>query len=312
MSCGCNCKIVTTISATHSFKIYTTVFKEVEPKRNKLKKSQNQLQTKQKALKVAAERVRDDLRTSGVISQVELSGVRIDEISIEVSEKALRRYGLTFAEVAAAVRRTSIDLPAGSVESEDGEVLLRTQGLLRVGREYEDVVVLTRPDGTALRLRDIGTVIDGFEDTDLVSRFNGQPAAVISAYRTGDQNAIDISDYVQQYIDDKRGLLPAGIDIAYARDDARILRGRIDLLIRNAQLGLVLVFICLSFFLDLRLAFWVMMGIPISFLGAFVLMEPFDASINMLSLFAFIVALGIVVHLCRRHRSLLLNRGGLG
>ena len=249
----------------------------------------------EKALKTAAERVRDDLRTSGVISQVELSGVRIDEISIEVSEKALRRYGLTFAEVAAAVRRSSIDLPAGSVESEDGEVLLRTQGLLRVGREYEDVVVLTRPDGTALRLRDIGTVIDGFEDTDLVSRFNGQPAAVISAYRTGDQNAIDISDYVQQYIDDKRGLLPAGIDIAYARDDARILRGRIDLLIRNAQLGLVLVFICLSFFLDLRLAFWVMMGIPISFLGAFVLIEPFDASINMLSLFAFIVALGIVV-----------------
>ena len=249
----------------------------------------------EKALKIAAERVRDDLRTSGVISQVELSGVRTDEISIEVSENALRRYGLTFAEVVTAVRRTSIDLPAGSVESEDGEVLLRTQGLLRIGREYEDVVVLTRPDGTALRLRDIGTVIDGFEDTDLVSRFNGQPAAVISAYRTGDQNAIDISDYVQQYVDDKRGRLPAGIEIAHARDDARILRGRIDLLIRNAQLGLVLVFICLSFFLNLRLAFWVMMGIPISFLGAFVLMEPFDASINMLSLFAFIVALGIVV-----------------
>lgn len=249
----------------------------------------------EKALKVAAELVRDDLRTSGVISQVELSGVRVDEISIEVSEDALRRYGLSFDQVSAAVRRTSLDLPAGSVESEDGEILLRTQGLMRSGVEYEDVVVLTRPDGTALKLGDIAEVHDGFEDNDLVSRFNGQPAAVVQVYRTGDQSALEISSYVQEYVEDKRGTLPAGIDIDHARDDARILRSRMDLLIRNAQLGLVLVFICLSFFLDLRLAFWVMMGIPISFLGAFVLMDPFDASINMLSLFAFIVALGIVV-----------------
>ena len=249
----------------------------------------------EKALKVAAELVRDDLRSSGVISQVELKGVRVDEIAIEVSEKALRRYGLTFAQVADAVRRTSIDLPAGSVESEDGAILLRTQGLMRAGREYEEVVVLTRLDGTALRLKDIATVVDGFEDTDLISRFNGQPAVVVQVFRIGDQNALDISDYVHQYIEDKRPTLPAGIHIGYARDDARNLRSRIDLLIRNIRLGLVLVFICLSFFLDLRLAFWVMMGIPISFLGAFVLMQPFDASINMLSLFAFIVALGIVV-----------------
>jgi len=249
----------------------------------------------EKALKVAAERVRDDLRNSGVISQVELSGVRIDEISIEVSEQALRRHGLTFDQVSSAVRRTSLDLPAGSVESEDGEILLRTQGLMRSGRHYEDVVVLTRPDGTALKLSDIATITDGFEESDLVSRFNGKPAAVVQAFRTGDQNALEISAYVHEYVEEKRDILPAGIHIDYARDDARILRSRMDLLIRNARLGLVLVFICLSFFLDLRLAFWVMMGIPISFLGAFVLMEPFDASINMLSLFAFIVALGIVV-----------------
>lgn len=252
-------------------------------------------EVEEKALKVAAERVRDDLRSSGVISQVELKGVRVDEIAIEVSEEALRRYGLTFAQVADAVRRTSLDLPAGRVESEDGAILLRTQGLMRSGREYEEVVVLTRPDGTALKLKDMATVVDGFEDTELISRFNGQPAAVVQVYRIGDQSALDISAYVHQYIEDKRSTLPAGIHINYARDDARILRSRIDLLIRNARLGLVLVFICLSFFLDLRLAFWVMMGIPISFLGAFVLMEPFDASINMLSLFAFIVALGIVV-----------------
>ncbi|MGB1891295.1 MAG: efflux RND transporter permease subunit [Candidatus Latescibacterota bacterium] len=249
----------------------------------------------EKALKIAAERVRDDLRNSGVISQVELSGVRVDEISIEVSDQALRRYGLTFDQLTAAVRRTSLDLPAGSVESEDGEILLRTQGLMRSGREYEEVVVLTRPDGTTLTLGDIASVRDGFEDNDLVSRFNGQPAAVVQVYRTGDQSALDISAYVHEYVKEKQSLLPNGISIDYARDDARILRGRMDLLISNARLGLVLVFICLSFFLDLKLAFWVMMGIPISFLGAFLLMEPFDASINMLSLFAFIVALGIVV-----------------
>ena len=163
----------------------------------------------EKALKVAAERVRDDLRNSGVISQVELKGVRVDEIAIEVSEEALRRYGLTFAQVADAVRRTSIDLPAGSVESEDGAILLRTQGLMRTGREYEDIVVLTRPDGTALKLKDVATVVDGFEDTDLISRFNGQPAAVVQVYRIGDQNALDISDYIHQYLEDKRSN-PAG------------------------------------------------------------------------------------------------------
>ena len=249
----------------------------------------------EKALKVVAERVRDDLRTSGLISQVELAGVRVDEISIEVSEKQLRRHGLSFDQVTAAVRRTSLDLPGGSVESEDGEILVRTKGLMHSSREYESVVVFTRPDGTSLKLGDIATVVDGFEDTDLISRFNGQPSAVIQVFRTGDQSALDISDYVKSYIEEKRNSLQAGIEMGFALDDARLLRSRLDLLLRNARLGLLLVFICLSLFLNLRLAFWVMMGIPISFLGSFVLMQPFDASINMLSLFAFIVALGIVV-----------------
>ena len=249
----------------------------------------------EEALKVVAEQVRDDLRNASAISQVELAGVRADEISIEVAEQALRRHQLSFEQVTAAVRRTSLDLPGGSVKSEDGEILLRTQGLMQSGREYESVVVLTRPDGSTLKLGDIATVVDGFEDADLIARFNGRACAVVQVYRTGDQNALEISDQVKNYIAEKGAQLPAGIHLAYARDDARLLRGRLDLLLRNARLGLILVFICLSLFLDLRLAFWVMMGIPISFLGSFVLMQPFGASINMLSLFAFIVALGIVV-----------------
>ena len=251
----------------------------------------------EKALKVAAERVRDDLRGKSGISQVELTGVRPDEISIEIPERSLREHGLTLALVTDAVRRASADLPGGSVKSEDGEILVRTQGLMYSGREYESIVVLTQPDGSELRLSDIAEIIDGFEDTDLISRFNGRPAAVVQVYRIGEQSALQVASTVHDYIEDieLRDSLPAGIDISYSRDDTRILNSRIDLLLRNARLGIILVFICLSLFLDLRLAFWVMMGIPISFLGSFVLMQPFDASINMLSLFAFIVALGMVV-----------------
>ena len=249
----------------------------------------------EKALKVAAERVRDDLRAQDLISQVEMSGVRADEISIEVSEYALRRHGLTLERVRQAVQRASLDLPGGSVRGEDGEILVRTKGLKYSGVDYEDIAVLTRPDGTQVKLGQIARVVDGFEDSDLVARFNGQAAAVVQVYRIGEQNALEISDFVKQYVAEQERLMPAGIGIDYVRDDARLLRSRLDLLLRNAQLGLGLVFICLSLFLNLRLAFWVMMGIPISFLCSFLLMQPFDVSINMLSLFAFIVALGIVV-----------------
>jgi multidrug efflux pump subunit AcrB len=188
-----------------------------------------------------------------------------------------------------------MDLPGGSVRGTDGEVLVRTQGLKYEGAEYEDVVVLTRADGTALRLGEIADVVDGFEDSDLISRFDGYPAAVIQVFRTGGQSSLEISDLVKGYVGEAEGIMPAGISIDYVRDDARLLRSRLDLLLRNARLGLLLVFIGLSLFLDIRLAFWVMMGIPISFLGSFLLIQPFDISINMLSLFAFIVALGIVV-----------------
>ena len=249
----------------------------------------------ERALKAAAETVRDDLRVSGEVSQVELVGVRTDEIAIEVPEAALQRHGLTLGAVAEAVRRTSLDLPGGSVKGERGEVLVRTRGLLYDGREYDGVVVQTRPDGTSLTVGHIGRVVDGFEDSDLICRFQGRPAAVVGVYRTGGESALEISRHVREYVEDRQGSLPAGIDISYVRDDARLLRSRLDLLLRNAQLGLALVFVCLSLFLDMRLAFWVMMGIPISFLGSFLLIEPFDVSINMLSLFAFILALGIVV-----------------
>ncbi|MHC4761975.1 MAG: efflux RND transporter permease subunit, partial [Planctomycetota bacterium] len=188
----------------------------------------------------------------------------------EISEKTLRKFGLSFDQIADAVDKSSLDIPGGSVKTSGGEILFRTKGQKYLGREFEDIIVLTRNDGTQIRLGDIAKVIDGFEDTELVSRFDGQPAASVKVFRVGKQGVFKIADVV-------------------------ILQSRLDLLKRNAYIGLILVFLCLTLFLDIQLAFWTTLGIPISFLGAFWLMPVFDVSINMISLFAFIMSLGLVV-----------------
>jgi len=249
----------------------------------------------EKALKQAADRVRDDLTAMDNISQVEVAGVRPYEISVEVSETTLRRYGLTFDQVAAAVRNSSLDVPAGSVKTSGGEILVRTEGQKYYGPEFEKIIVLSRNDGTTVRLGDIASVRDDFEDSDLYSRFDGKRAALVKVYRVGEQGALDVADTVRRYVEEKRNALPAGISIAIWQDTSDLLRARINLLTRNAYLGLALVFICLTMFLNIRLAFWTTMGIPISFLGAFWLLPRFDVSINMISLFAFIMSLGLVV-----------------
>lgn len=250
----------------------------------------------ERTLKELAERTRDELTELPGISQVEVAGVRRYEISIEVSEEALQRFGLSFQQVADAVRRSSLDLPGGAVKTEGGEVLLRTKGQKYRGAEFEKAVVLTRPDGTQLRLADVATVIDGFEDSDTASRFDGQPAALVQVYRVGDEGALEVADATKRYLEEDLGpRLPAGVGVATWDDDSIILRQRIGLLLGNARVGLVLVFLCLALFLNLRLAVWVTAAIPVSFLGGLYLMPGFDVTVNMISLFAFIVVLGIVV-----------------
>ncbi len=246
-----------------------------------------------KTLAAIADRVRDDLNGTAAISQAEVQGLPPYEISIEVSESDLRRWGLSFAQVADAVRGSSLDLPGGGVKTEGGEILLRTQGQKYRGPEFEEIVVLTRGDGTQVRLGDIATVVDGFEDADVASRFDGKPAALVQVYRTGGEGALEVARTVDEYI--AQLALPAGVEVATWQDRSVILRQRIGLLLKNARIGLALVFICLALFLDLRLAFWTTMGIPISFLGAMWLIPQADVSLNMISLFAFIVSLGIVV-----------------
>jgi multidrug efflux pump subunit AcrB len=247
------------------------------------------------SLKRLAERVRDEIASTPGISQVELTNAPPYEISIEVSENTLRRHGLSFDFVARAVRRSSLDMPGGSVKTEGGEILLRTKGQAYRGREFEDLVLLTRPDGTHLRLGDVANVVDRFADTDQFSRFDGKPAILLQVFRTGDQGALEVGDKVKAYAEQAQSWLPEGVQISAWRDQTKVLRDRLDLLTRNGLNGFLLVVGVLALFLRFRLAAWVSLGIPISFLGAVWLMPTLDVSVNLFSLFAFIVVLGIVV-----------------
>ncbi|MCK4766790.1 MAG: efflux RND transporter permease subunit, partial [Desulfobacula sp.] len=249
----------------------------------------------EKVLRDTAERIRDDLVDTDDISLASLIGVRDYEISIEVSEENLRRFNLSFEQVAIAVKTGSLDLPGGKIKTKGGEFLVRTKGKLYTGEEFEQIPVVTREDGTTIKLGDVATVIDGFEDTDIKARFNGKPAALVVVRRTDSQDTIAISKTVKEYIKTHKDSLPKGITLGYWFDMAEMVQDRIDLLLKNGVQGILLVFIVLALFLDLGLAFWVASGIPISFMGAFLVLNYFGASINMLSLFGFIMTLGILV-----------------
>ena len=249
----------------------------------------------EQTLKALAEKARDELNALPEITQIELAAVRPYEISIEVSEDDLRRYGLTFDEVASAVRRSSLDLPGGAVKSQAGEVLLRAKGQAYRGTEFESIPLRTRPDGSRLLLGDVATVIDGFADTDLSARFDGQPTALVQVFRVGDQSALDIADAVNVYAEELNASLPPGVAATTWQDDTKILRDRLRVLIENGRAGLILVFLVLALFLKLRLAAWVAVGIGVSFMGAVALMPTLDITVNVMSLFAFILVLGIVV-----------------
>ena len=247
------------------------------------------------ALKATADRIRNELSLLPAISLVEIASARPYEISIEVSEAALRRHGLTFDDVAGAVRRSSLDLPGGSVRAASGEILLRTIGQAYRGDEYANLVLLTRADGTRLSLGEVATVVDGFAETDQYARFDADPTLLVSVFRTGDESALEIAGLVHEYVARARPGLPAGISLTIWQDQSTVLDARLTTMFRNGLGGFALVFLVLALFLELRLAFWVSLGIPISFLGAIMLMPGLDVTANVISLFAFILVLGIVV-----------------
>ncbi|MEW5736472.1 MAG: efflux RND transporter permease subunit [Thermodesulfobacteriota bacterium] len=246
-------------------------------------------------IKNLAQRVKDEISGLPDVTAVDLYGVRKPEIHIEVPEETLREYGLTLGQVAAAVQSGGLDLPAGSVKTGVGEVLVRSKGRRYYAKDYADIAVLSRADGSKVTLGRIAQLSDGFEDVDVFSRFNGKPAAIIWVYRVGDQSALRVAETVKKYIEKIRPTLPKGVDIAFFSDRSDVLKSRLDLLLRNMAWGLCLVVVLLGALMNLRLAFWVTLGIPISFAFALMLLPAADVSINMISLFAFLMVLGIVV-----------------
>lgn len=249
----------------------------------------------ERSLKIFGQRIRDELSSLDAITQVELANSRNYEISIEVSEAALRRHQLSFGQVLLAVRRSSLDLPGGGIRTSRGEILLRSKGQARTGIEFEEIVVLTRADGTRLLLGEIAEVVDGFETDDRYARFNGEPAVMVQVYRIGDQKILDVVEATKKYVAESTGWLPEGIELTVWQDGSRSLRDRLGILSRNGQQGFLLVFGLLACFLRLRLAFWVSIGVPLSFLGALALFPVLDVSIDVISLFAFILVLGLLV-----------------
>ena len=247
--------------------------------------------------KELAKEVRDELKQIGGITKVEVVGARDYEIAVEISQEDLERYGLSFQQIVDAVRGTSLDVAGGSIKTPNGDILLRANNQAYVGDEFEKIVLISRPDGTRLTLGDIAQVSDGFVETEAFTRFDGKPATFVRVNSVGDQNDLKIAEVVKNYADRKNASLPDEVNVAYWGDSSYYLQGRLDLMLNNMWMGGLLVFLMLSLFLQLRLAFWVMIGIPVCFLGTIALMPlpMFDISINMISLFGFILVLGIVV-----------------
>ncbi|RFF28104.1 MULTISPECIES: efflux RND transporter permease subunit [unclassified Wenzhouxiangella] len=249
----------------------------------------------ERTLKEAARDIRDEIIALPDVTRAELVGTRAYEIGIEVREETLRSYDLTLGEVAQAIRESSLDLPGGRIETAGGDVLVRTIGQAYVGRDFEDIVVRSNPDGSRVLVRDIATIRDGFVERERYARHNGQPATAIRILSVGEQNALAVSEAVRDYIAEKQEELPDGLSVDWWADISYYLKGRMEMMGKNLIAGAVLVFLILALFLRLKLAFWVMVGLLIAFLGALWMLPAVGVTINLISLFGFLVVLGIVV-----------------
>ncbi len=242
-----------------------------------------------------AEEIRAELLADERITLVEKTGIPPPEVSVEVPSENLRRYGLTLPRIAAGVRAASIDLPGGSVKTAGGEVLVRTTERRDYGEEFRDITLIARADGARVRLRDVAEVIDGYRETDEELLYNGQPAIDLQVYRVGAEVPLTVSSAVHDLVERRQGTLPGTVGLAIVADESEDYRDRLSILGRNGLLGLILVITVLGIFLRPAVAFWVSAGIAIAFCGSFFLISMFGVSINMISLFAFILVLGIAV-----------------
>jgi len=249
------------------------------------------------ARKAVAQQVRDELMGLPMVNQVQFLGDRDYEISVQVSEHTLRQYGLTMSEISQAIRDSSVDLPGGTIKSDGGDILLRTEGQVYTGLEFANIVLRTFPDGTRLMLGDIADIDDGFVETSGYGRFDGQASAMLRVLASGQKNEMSTANAVREYIEKRSESLPAGVNLDIWIDRSHYLEGRLDMMLKNMLQGALLVVLILALFLRLKVALWVIVGIPIAFFGAIWLMPlgPWPVTINVISLFGFILVLGIVV-----------------
>lgn len=249
----------------------------------------------ERTLKNLGQSIRDDIVELPGVSKVNLSYVRPYEISIEVSEFTLQRYGLTLASIAQAIRESSLDIPGGALKTQAGEILIRTKAQAYIGADFENIVVLTRTDGTSVLLSEVATVVDGFKDNDLRARFDGMPAVGINVQRVGEEDVIDIAAAVKAYLAERRNSLPDGLTLTIWKDESQDMVDRVGVLAENARSGLALVLLVLALFLRFRLALWVALGIPIAVMGAVMMFPAVGYSISTMSVLGCILVLGILV-----------------
>ena len=249
----------------------------------------------ERRIKEWAEQVKDEIQLLPQVSQVSIFGARDYEISIEVSEEKLRQYALTLGDVAAAIRRSNLNLAGGTIRSEGEEIRVRTMGRKYTGRELSKIVVLARPEGELITLDRLATITDGFTEDPIKAAINGKPSLLVMVWKTREEDALKISQAVQNFVTEKQEQLPAGANLKILYDNTEMLRSRINLLLKNGIIGLGIVFLLLWTFLNARLSFWSGMGIPISIAGALFMLWAIGGTINMISLFGLIMVLGIVV-----------------
>ncbi len=242
-----------------------------------------------------ARQIEEGLLSRPEISLVELRGVRSPEIHIEIPPARLRSLGVRLDDIARAVDASALDVPAGSIKTPGGDFLLKTSERRDFAKEFGEIAILSKADGTKVLLDDIATVTDGFEDSNTESYFDGRPSIWMAVYSSETQSPLDVATAVRAYIEEEKANLPPSVGMAVTFDRSHSYAERIDMLMTNGALGLTLVILALGLFLELRVAFWTAVGIPVSILGSLFLLPTMDASINMLSLFGFIVTLGIVV-----------------
>ncbi|HBZ49456.1 MAG TPA: AcrB/AcrD/AcrF family protein [Halieaceae bacterium] len=249
----------------------------------------------ERELKILGERLRDDLSSEPYVSIVELRDPRPYEVAVEVSEETLRRYGITFNDVVNAIRGSSLNLPAGAIKAVSGDIRLQTRGQAYGRVDFEQIPLITRADGVNITLGDVANVQDGFADIDIQNRFNGQPSHALEVFVTSDPQTLRTSEVVHEWIDRTRPSLPEGVSLTMWRDSSVPFVGRVDTLLKNGIGGLGLVFLVLLLFLRPKLALWVCVGIGVAFMGTFFVLQYTGTSLNMISLFAFLLILGIVV-----------------